>query len=313
MIWVAGGLALVVLVAALLPRYLELRRQPVTKRERQDTDGGFVGTSRGLTHYRILGPTRGPFVVCVHGLTTPSAVFEGLAVHLARMGFRVLVYDLYGRGLSARPHGRQTPEFFTLQLRELLDDLNLTEELTLVGYSMGGAIAAAFAAEEDHRLRRIVLLAPAGMATTLGREADWAAKMPGLGDWLFHMAFPRAQRAAIEAERGIPSEVEGIAEVQTGELTRRGYVRSVLSSLRYTLSEPMEAAHRSIAAGGLPVLAIWGREDAQIPLRAMSLLTEWNRIARQEVIDGAGHGLPYTHAAEVAALVARELEDERHR
>jgi len=46
-----------------------------------------------------------------------------------------------------------------------------------------------------------------------------------------------------------------------------------------------------------------------IPLRAMGTLAQWNRVARQEVVDGAGHGLPYSHGDEVAAIIRAEITE----
>lgn len=286
--------------AAALPALRELRRRPMTRRWRREAPGAFAELSQGITHYTWLGRTAGPVAVCVHGLTTPSFVWQGLARELAERGFRVLTYDLYGRGYSDAPRGLQTPGFFTTQLHELLEHEKLHDDITLIGYSMGGAISSAFAAEADHRLRRLVLLAPAGMGHELGGLARWAAEWPLIGDWAFHMRYPGAHRAGIEAERHLPSSVADICDLQLAELRRRGFVRSVLSSLRGTLRRPQEDVHKAIAKARLPVSAIWGREDSVIPIAAMGTLAQWNRDVRHVVMDGAGHGLTYTHTADVA-------------
>ena len=93
------------------------------------------------------------------------------------------------------------------------------------------------------------------------------------------------------------------------ETRTRGFFPAVLSSLRHMLSGTQEAAHRRFAALGVPVVAIWGEEDGVIPITAMGRLAEWNRQAAQEVVAGAGHGLPYTHAAEVVDLIKGILRE----
>ncbi len=290
---------------AALPVLREMGRQPMGPRARRNAPGSFVKLDDGLTHADWLGAASGPVAVCVHGLTTPSVVWLALARELGRLGFRVLVYDLYGRGYSDRPRGLQTPALFCRQLRGLMNHFELHEDVTLVGHSMGGAIAAAFAAEEDHRLRRLVLSAPAGMGHELGTLARWAPEWPLIGDWAFHMGFPRLHAQGCEAERALDSAIEDIADLQLAELAYRGYVRSVLSSLRGTLRHPMEQAHRQIARRRLPVAAIWGAEDRVIPIRAMGTLAQWNRDVRHEVIEGAGHSLPYTHPRAMADAFVR--------
>ena len=62
---------------------------------------------------------------------------------------------------------------------------------------------------------------------------------------------------------------------------------------------------------GLPVLAIWGREDEVIPISGMGKLAEWNRRAEHEVIEGAGHALAYSHSDEVVGLLLPALR--RHK
>lgn len=295
--------ALTGLAVAGLPLLRETGRRKMGRRARRSAPGQFIELSDGITHFEWLGRRSGPVAVCVHGLTTPSFVWLGLVRELEQLGFRVLTYDLYGRGYSDRPRGLQSPGFFTRQLHELLDSQNLHEDITLIGYSMGGAIASAYAAEHDHRLRKLVLLAPGGMGHELGSLARWAVEWPGVGDWAFHMRWPAMHSKATEADRHLPTSVPDITDRQLAELDHRGFVRSVLSSLRGTLRRPQQQVHQTIRESRLPVAAIWGRDDTVIPISAMGTLTQWNRDARHEVIEGAGHGLTYTHAAQVAQAI----------
>ena len=308
MIWTLILVALIALAA--FPFAREALRKPMNAAARRTAPGAFVQLSQGITHYRWIGPVRGPVAVCVHGLTTPSMVWDAVAKGLALMGFRVLTYDLYGRGYSDHVPGLQDQDFFLRQLTDLLDDQGITEDVTLLGYSMGGAIVSAFAARHPDRARRLILLAPAGMSHDLGKLAKFTRDTPILGDWLMLLRFPAAHRKGTEAERALPSEVPGIIDYQQAELTRRGFVPAVLSSLRGILPHPLEEAHRQISRDGIPVLAIWGRDDAVIPIRAMGQLAQWNRIARHEVIEGAGHGLTYTHASAVLRAIEANLTAE---
>ena len=296
---IGGALALAALGAAALPAWREIRRTKPAELQAR-APGSFADLPQGRTHYQWSGPEDAPVVVCVHGLTTPSFVWRGLIPHLTAAGAQVLSYDLYGRGFSDAPRGRQTGAFFTRQLSDLLEHQGIDVPVTLIGYSMGGAIATCFAAAHPDRVHRLVLVAPAGMGHDLGPIARLTTGVPVLGDWLFHMGYPRQLRAGIEAERALPSSVQGITELQQAQLDRRGFLRSVLSSLRGVLRHPLEGEHRAIARTNIPVTAIWGREDRVIPLRALGTLTQWNRTARQEVIDGAGHGLTYTHTKDLA-------------
>lgn len=63
----------------------------------------------------------------------------------------------------------------------------------------------------------------------------------------------------------------------------------------------------TLRRNGLAVLALWGAEDDVISASAMGQLAAWNSDVTQEVIKGAGHGLPYTHTDQVLTHVSRFL------
>ena len=304
MIWVAAALALAGLAA--LPFAIEARKRPVDPQALVREGGEIAPLRHGATWYRWHGDGPGPVLVLVHGLSTPSWVFSGLTDGLAAMGFRVLRYDLYGRGRSARPAAVHDRALFTAQLGGLLDHLGIDEPVTLLGYSMGGAIATCFAAEHPGRVARLILLAPAGMAYApaplLARAARWGL----VGDWLWLLAGGRHLCRGARAEAPRATAIPDLAERIAREVATRGYLPAILSSERHMLTELLEAEHRQIHDHGLPVLAIWGARDTVIPPPAISKLTEWNRRARHVVVPDASHALGYTHPAQVLAALKAE-------
>ncbi|MCC5973161.1 MAG: alpha/beta hydrolase [Rubellimicrobium sp.] len=306
MAWVLGLLGLVGLVLVAIPVVLRLGlRLP----DRALATGQFAELSQGVTHYRWIGPVRGPVVVAIHGLTTPSAVFEAVAEGLGQTGYRVLVYDLYGRGQSETVRGAQDRDFFLTQLLDLLENEGLREDLTLLGYSMGGAIATAFAARFPERMKRLMLVAPSGIEVVEDDFERWTKKVPVLGDWLHAVLARGRMTARLIAARGDPTEVPGIVDAQLAELQRPGFLTAVLASRRGMLAEALEGEHRAIARDDIPVIAIWGEVDDVVPLRALGTLATWNRTAKQEVVARAGHGLVHTHASAVVALLREVLRE----
>ncbi|UWQ32565.1 alpha/beta hydrolase [Leisingera sp. M527] len=301
MIWL---LVLVVLLIAAAPFLRERLRKPMNSQARQSAPGAFAQLSGGLTHYRWSGPLRGPVAVCVHGLTTPSFVWDGVARGLAAMGYRVLSYDLYGRGYSDRPEGLQDSRFFTTQLEQLLQDQEVGDDFTLIGYSMGGAIATAFAAAHPTRLRELILLAPAGFGSSQGRLTRMIRHVPLMGSWLMHTLYPALHIRSTEAERNLPTSVPGITDLQQRELGFQGFIPAVLAALRGILNEDFTDELRGLHKAGVPALVIWGQDDAVIPPNSAGRLAERARSVRQEEIPGAGHGLPYTHTDEVLQIIA---------
>lgn len=296
--------ALAVLIA--LPAMAEALRRPVRMAE---APGLFARLSRGRTHYRWSGPEDGPVAVCVHGLSTPSYVFAATERSLAGLGFRVLTYDLYGRGHSARPGGSQTSTFFIRQLNELLAHEGIKAPVLLVGYSMGGAIAAAYTAAHPKRVSHLVLIAPAGLIPVYD---DWRSRfwtLPMIGDWATRVFGGIALRRELVEHRTQGTVIPDFEDRQAAETRTRGYLPALLSSRRHMLREPQDANHREIGRAGVPVLAIWGTEDPIIPLTAMSRLAELNPDAHHAQVAGAGHVLLQTHPANVAAALKRFVKD----
>lgn len=294
-------LVLAIIAAFLLaPVLIELRRRRMGAKVRRNAPGQLVELSQGQTHFRWRGPARGPVAVCIHGLSTPSFVWNQVADGLETMGYRVLTYDLYGRGYSDRVRGTQTRKFHLRQLFDLLESQGVKDEITMLGYSMGGSIAACFAAEEGHRLQRLVLIAPAGLVRIPDHPVLAALRpVPVIGDFVGRIIDPWLLRKSI-----IDGETdEKLARRMIAETHTRGFNDAVLESRRGILSLDLTETHREIGKTVLPVLGIWGEGDQVIPLAGLGRLAEVNRSARQDVIKNAGHGLLYTHPREVLEAI----------
>ncbi|MEO0371497.1 MAG: alpha/beta hydrolase [Pseudomonadota bacterium] len=300
---------LAALIAAVLafPFLAEALRPRMTATRRKLAPGQFAKLSQGITHYQWTGPEDGPIVVCVHGLTTPSFVYGPLAEGLAAKGYRVLTYDLYGRGFSDRPKALQDSAFFNRQLNDLLTDQGVTQPFVLVGYSMGGAIGAAYSATHLTRVKQLILLAPAGMALDLGPLVEMAQRGTFLGTWMTLGFYPKSLRRATEGERGLESPIPHMVDRQIEETRLKGFAPAVLSSLRGVLDEDLEPAHRAIAEAGTPVTAVWGETDDVIPLDCKDRLSDWNPDAQHHVVPEAGHTVTYTHTAQVLTALKEVL------
>lgn len=309
MIWVLAGLVALVAGVFLAPLIAEARRYPMDNKARALAPGQFADLSAGLTQYQWHGPSHGPIVVCVHGLTTPGFVWLPVVAGLTLLGCRVLTYDLYGRGYSDRPAGRQDAAFLVRQLNELMAQADAGADLTLIGYSMGGGIAAAYAVRHPEGINRLVLIAPTGLDYRPSRLQRLARDLPVLGEaGLLCLGGREIARATRVPQPPVPA-LPGLAARQIEETVRQGCFPAILSCLRYFLNQVRDADHAALAQSGLPVLAIWGEFDKTIPLTALGKLTQINRTARHFVVPGAGHGLPMTHARAVLAAVQAMIRD----
>lgn len=297
----------ILLIAA--PFFAERRRTPMDKDMRKAAPGNFASLSSGMTHYQWRGPIGGPIAVCVHGLTTPSYVWDGLLVGLNRMGYRVLTYDLYGRGFSDRVIGPQNAEFFNRQLEELLQDQDVDGGMMLIGYSMGGAIATCYGAKHPEMLERLILLAPAGLGITPGKTFTFIRDTPIIGDWIMSILGGVLLRKALTSASKTPSSVPDIYTKQNEDTHVQGFLPAILSSLRNLLAVNLEDEHKVLANSDIPVAAIWGEVDTTIPISGLGKLADINRTAYQTMIPNAGHSLTYADPEKVTVAIQEFLRE----
>ncbi|MFX1507287.1 MAG: alpha/beta fold hydrolase, partial [Promethearchaeota archaeon] len=91
---------------------MEYEHEELNEATRKTLKGEFIQLSRGYTHYELDGPVDGDITVLVHGFSTPLFIWNPTFELLVREGFRVLRYDLYGRGYSDRPVLKYTMDLF---------------------------------------------------------------------------------------------------------------------------------------------------------------------------------------------------------
>ena len=155
----------------------------LTESERAKADGSFIDLPCGNTHYEIKGD--GELCVLVHGYATPYYIYDKVADELVKNGYKILRYDLLGRGLSERVKAKYTPELFATQLKELTGSLFGDEKFYLFGTSMGGTIVNAFCAAYPEYVKKLILLAPAGMDSFKPPFYMYLSSCPVVGDILF--------------------------------------------------------------------------------------------------------------------------------
>lgn len=298
-------LLLAVLVA--LPFLAEALRRPVSRRKRAAVSNTFAALSQGQTHYRWHGPETGQIALCIHGLSTPSYVFAATERSLATLGYRVLSYDLYGRGLSDRVRGPQNADFFQTQLNDLLADQKVDGEITVVGFSMGAQIATKFAAENGTRVEALILAAPAGIASKTSEQNNPLWLMPVVGDWLAPVLGGWAMRRELVEHRSTPTIIPDLEDRQAAETQTRGFLPAVLSSRRNLLSTSLLPDLEKVSRLNIPVLAIWGAEDPIVPLSAAGLMARQAPDSHHAQISGAGHNLLQTHPAQIASELTKFL------
>jgi len=126
-------------------------------------NGDYYSSPFGRVRYWIVGPEDGKKVVLIHGISTPSIVWKDVQAQLVSNGFRVLMYDIYGRGYSEAPRLTCDPNLCIVQLALLLQYIRW-DAADIVGFSMGGAVAASFTAMFPYLVdKNVVFLSAVGL------------------------------------------------------------------------------------------------------------------------------------------------------
>ncbi|WP_020618846.1 alpha/beta fold hydrolase [Paenibacillus daejeonensis] len=103
----------------------------------------------------------GPAVLFIHGWPLNHKMFEYQLTSLSRQGYRVLGLDLRGFGCSDAPATGYSYDRLADDVRAVIDHLQL-EHVTLVGFSVGGAIATRYMARHgQHGVAKLALLGAA--------------------------------------------------------------------------------------------------------------------------------------------------------
>ena len=261
-------------------------------RARATAPGRFARLIDGATHYETAGPHAGPAVVLVHGFSTPLIIWERTAPALAAAGSCAVAYDLYGRGYSDRVKCAYGPELYERQLHDLLATLAIRWPVDLVGFSMGAQICARFADRHPARVRRLVLIDPAGFTASAMRPSRLAL-LPGIGELLQRRAGPEAV-----ADRAVGMFADRAAvppDFRTRVLAQarfRGTGRALLSTRR-SMPARVPKLFARLEVMRKPVLIVWGTEDRITPyeqhVQARAMIPSAEFVA----VKGAGHAAMY--------------------
>ncbi len=259
-------------------------------------------------------------VVLVHGNPTWSYYYRRLLSALPAAGFRAIAPDHIGMGRSDKPAAGAYPHTLDRRIADFgrfVDELALTEPVTLVVHDWGGAIALSWAARHPDRVARLVLLNTAAFPLPAGQRlplALRAARLPGLGDLAvrYGNAFARGATVLGTARPRLP------AAVRAGYLAPYDTPAHRVAISRFVRDIPVRPADPAYAVlartaellptlADRPVLIAWGMRDFVFDRR---ILDRWTQIfphAQVHRFADAGHYVLEDAAEQIVPLVLRFL------
>jgi len=287
------GLALAIAIAAFVllggPLGIWLRESPRPDALAAGVPGRIVRVDGHAVHVVEAGV--GPPLVLVHGFGGSTFDYEEHVLARLAETHHVVAIDLYGNGWSERsPSFHYGWSLWAEQITHTLDVLGIART-SLAGHSMGGGVAAVWAARYPERVDRLILadaLYPLNDDEIALPFRVMAA--PVLGELALALVPDATPPGASDAYRARARATYAIGGTRAGWLD---YVRN--PTRRSELAE----AHPAITAR---TLVLHGTRDSFVPHAAMRRAAP--HIAHVEIVDldGGGH---FPHRDDPDQYVAR--------
>lgn len=238
----------------------------------------------------------GDVIVFHHGLGACADVWRGWD-HAFAERYRLLRLDMRGHGRSRVPRG------YSWSINGLVDDLEAVVDdaglgrFHLVGESIGGTAALAFAARHPDRLESLTVSNGAHRGENLRNLAPWEQIISdgGMSAWSAHMMKMRFHDGAISDGQWHWYE----AQQSTCDA---GCVLPAASALMGADLTPVLGRIR------MPTLILHPDGSPFIPVGVMGELNESLPDSRLRVVAHAKHGLPFSHARECATELTALLD-----
>ncbi len=241
-------------------------------------------------------------MLLLHGIGHSLRNWSRTVPGLVEAGFRAISIDMPGFGYS-EPTPEVLDEAGTTAFLEAFLDTFYIDAVDLVGHSLGGAIATAFALHRPTRVRRLALVAAA-----VGPDVN-----PGLRLLTLRIGKSLVRPFALRQVFGLiaSSWDEQVLEQELRDAGRwlsdpaqRLYFWNVLrAGLRVRGVRPERLLLERLPELKMPVLVAWGKEDQLLPVSNVERIRSRLPEARYELFEKAGHMLPYEVADQFSSAL----------
>ncbi|WP_434597781.1 alpha/beta fold hydrolase [Streptomyces sp. A5-4] len=243
--------------------------------------------------FRMAG--KGDTVLLIHGIGDSSETWRDVMPDLAR-NYRVIAPDLLGHGGSDKPRADYSLPAYANGMRDLLSVLGV-ERATLVGHSLGGAVAMQFAYQFPERCERLVLVGTGG----IGRQVTpmlRAASLPGASlliqalrlppvKWQFSAAVHILKK--LDTGLGVDAtDLLRVLEALPDATSRSAFIRTLRAVVDWR-GQVGTMLDRCYLAQGMPTMLVWGGRDQVVPPIHGGLGHVSMPGSRLELFEDAGH------------------------
>jgi 4,5:9,10-diseco-3-hydroxy-5,9,17-trioxoandrosta-1(10),2-diene-4-oate hydrolase len=246
--------------------------------------------------YRIhyIDQGEGDVVVFLHG-SGPGASghsnFKGNYPYLVEAGYRCVIPDHIGYGFSDKPDDVDHPlSFFVECIKQTLDVAGVTK-CTLIGNSLGGAIALGLALEYPDLIEKLILMAPGGLSELPEYQAmngmQKVFKVFGSGEPVTHAVMKDLFATGLMHDPKFATDELVEERTQIMEIMN-GHVMA-------TMQVPVLVDRLSELS--CPVLGFWGMDEQMMPEGGIMAMAKNINHLRLILVTECGHWVMVEHEA----------------
>jgi len=269
-----------------------------TEQETKSVDAEPLSAEAGgrTLSYRRSGPEDAAPVILLHGFGGDKDNWLFNISDLAA-AYSVYALDLPGHGASSKDVGDGSVAALAEALLAFMESLKIGAA-HLVGHSLGGAVALAVCAADASKVKSLSLVAPAGLSKKINGPAIEA---------FVHADRRKAMKAALGALFGDEALVTRDMTENSLRYKRLDGVPEALSAIAgaaFAKGEQQAVFADQVGGLGVPILAIWGEDDAILSPDDASVLEGFATVVK---LPGVAH-MPHMQAAsEVNAALKTHL------
>lgn len=258
-------------------------------------------TEIGGLKTRYMTEGKGRPVFMLHGWGGDMHSWDALTESFNTKKYKIFALDMPGFGQSADPKKawcvNDYAEFFKKFVQKMYARHRLSGGYNLVVHSFGGRVAIKlFAKKADSKLKKLVMIAPAGIKHKLSLRRRVCTKIAKVGSAI--LSLPGLRLFAGTVRKFMYKILHVHDYEKLSGVMRKTFINVIGEDLTATLEQV-----------NCPTMIIWGTADTYVPIKDAYTMHEKIKNSRIKIIKGARHGIHKTEAKTIAKWTDDFLND----
>ncbi len=228
-------------------------------------------------------------IVLIHGVGNEGSRIWGHLVKNLANQYHLITFDLPGFGRSEKQNSLYSPDNYAAFVKWITDRY-VKNSFIIIGHSLGGGVALCYAANYPKNLKRLILADVSGVIHRLvltKHTMNYRQEKHFTINTIPKKVFSKLKKKTMDIleYETLPDDIETVLNSPSlrEKILRSDPVRIAgLSLANYNFSNVLNRIK-------IPVMILWGANDAITPLRTGKLLVSVLPKTRLQVIPGSGH------------------------